>query len=1574
MDRPIFLWDVLHKLLMGSLALFIAITFWVFSVGFLVLNLFLAWFRLWRWLGVWNLVAIRFLMRWRNLYDTSKLARPNPDGDPRALRWDSRYLFQRTADGTFNDLEEPRMGSANTRFARNVPFNRLLNRSDIEKQLQDPGSQLLTPNPREVSRQLLTRDRFKPATSLNLLAAAWIQFQVHDWFNHRRQEPKDHKHYSSKDHIAIPLDKGDPWPDAQDEPRDPQRPGQRWMWIRKTEADSTREPIPSNPPQPDDPPDPPTFINTETHWWDGSQLYGSSPERQGDLRAFTGGKLQLENLEKDGKIVGKRLPPEKNKDFPGVDLTGFNDNWWVGLSLFHTLFALEHNVICDRLIEAYPGWDDERLFQTARLINVAVMAKIHTVEWTPAILGHPTLLIGMRANWWGILTERLTKSIGRFKILGGVQEEISGIPASEKDHHTAPYYLTEEFVAVYRMHPLIPDRYRFYSAQNDELLTACSLGEIHGNKTRDFMKGIAFEDLFYSFGLAHPGAVTLNNFPRALQQFTRIKEGSITNERLDLGAIDVMRDRERAVPRYNQFRRFLLMLPAYSYRRLVGLPLLPWFSSLTKREIEDRKKWAKELEQLYPDPELLDLMVGLFAEKRPKGFGFSETAFRIFVLMAPRRLKSDRFFTTDYKPEVYTPIGIDWIDKNGLKSLLQRHFPALSGTIADVANPFIPWQRVEQPSPDPTAEEIRSLAYKPLFSGAAAGWMGGALVYLHKVWLEPTPALDKFIQAPVTSEAGWGAMIGAIIGAMCMGIVNLLSYVLSGKLSSRERAEVSGSFGCLAGWFAGAVHLYANGPVGGGLIGALASPEARWGAAIGLVAGAAYSGIRDWAAFLAEGKSIFKIVAEPLGWISERALFFALSGGILGLISGLLVTLYGYLHDFLYGLPAHDGATFSAVALGILIGAGAGLMLAVAGRVVIGVTLTAFGGWIVGASLNLLSRDHLRAFVAALSDPLAGWLALAGLIGGAFWGASAGRCLRRNAAWILIGACRGGVIGFVLGAALFLGHLVFGDDAAFRAIVAALQSPNARVGAAVGAIIAAVAWLYWPSELSWVFRRSFWNLWGWMKFVFNKPQNITPPPEKLGTLRPEPLRTAIPDIPIGSIQAVPENQIPADERYWLQSFVYKIQVWLYWAFSPMQPGLYPIAADPQWALNHAYRRLQRKTFDPPDLPPEYEGSPDLGSLAVRGPYACYTEKLDDGLYLWDLRKLEEYGCQDGLYQLGARVLFHLDLTAGRLVPCAIESALGTSQPADSNWQLAKKLALCSVTTHLSLVRHFNWVHLASGAHLAVATRNCLPKNHPLCRLLWPHIYGTQQSNDTVTRGQMVPGGDFETIFSFAYGGMCRLFEDSYRDFRIVVNDPEQGGTDRGVRHAGFETPTQQNMEDLFGVIHEHARNYLGMYYPDNPPGTRGTAILTDEPVLKWLDELNRLIPNGVDVARGNVTFTRLCLLVARFIYMVTVQHEMVGSFLWNYQLWTHRQPVRVYKNGQREPLDVYQRLVNANYNLNVDRRLLMDDFSCLALDANGRAAFGRFQSELAALQKRYEDEPWEVWRMYPKTLKVNINA
>jgi hypothetical protein len=181
------------------------------------------------------------------------------------------------------------------------------------------------------------------------------------------------------------------------------------------------------------------------------------------------------------------------------------------------------------------------------------------------------------------------------------------------------------------------------------------------------------DDVIYSLGTSHPGLVTLHNYPRFLQRFVR-PDGKIQ----DIAATDVLRIREIGVPRYNEFRRLLHLKPAKS------------FAALT-----DKPEWAAQIERVYGgDIERVDLMVGMFAERRPKGFAFSDTAFRIFVLMASRRLNSDRFFTNDFTEEVYSKVGMDWIRDNTMSSVLLRHYPALEPSLRGVNNAFAPWNHV----------------------------------------------------------------------------------------------------------------------------------------------------------------------------------------------------------------------------------------------------------------------------------------------------------------------------------------------------------------------------------------------------------------------------------------------------------------------------------------------------------------------------------------------------------------------------------------------------------------------------------------------------------------------------------------------------------------------------------------------------------------------------------------------------------------------------------------------------------------------------------------------------------------
>lgn len=582
-----------------------------------VLDRLIGWYRLPKPLGLLVLVGLRNILRQRNLYDTTSLP---STGATQAGPPTPEILTERTADGSYNDLHVPTMGMAGTRFGRNIP---------LEKAYQESSEDLLLPNPRVVSRELLTRKEFVPATSLNILAAAWIQFMVKDWFSHGEG---DAQHF-----YELPLAANDQWP-------------QKHLRVLKTLTDATR-PADSAAPQ--------TFLNHQTHWWDASQVYGGGADPVDKLprRTKVDGKLLISA---DGKLLLPENPKLSPDRVPG---------WWLGLEMMGTVFVREHNSICDALKRAYPQWSDEELYQRARLINASLIAKIHTTEWTPAILAHPTTIAALHANWWGLAGERVRRIFGRVSN----SEVISGIPGTETQHFGVPYTLTEEFTIVYRMHPLIPDHYTFRAVADGSVLDRRTFRDIAGPHAREVTDRILHGDLFYSFGIAHPGALVLNNYPKFLQEFERPDN----NQLMDLAATDILRTRELGVPRYNEFRRLLHLRPARTFE-----------------ELTDDPEAARKLRDIYGDVERVDTIVGMFAEKRPEGFGFSDTAFRIFILMASRRLNSDRYFTKDFTSVVYTPEGLQWVQSTTMIDILLRHYPELRPSLRGVTNAFQPWSQV----------------------------------------------------------------------------------------------------------------------------------------------------------------------------------------------------------------------------------------------------------------------------------------------------------------------------------------------------------------------------------------------------------------------------------------------------------------------------------------------------------------------------------------------------------------------------------------------------------------------------------------------------------------------------------------------------------------------------------------------------------------------------------------------------------------------------------------------------------------------------------------------------------------
>lgn len=369
----------------------------------------------------------------------------------------------RNLTGICNDIYNPAMGSTNQLFARNVRFESTfpdLGKNDLTRNRHADRLGLLIPDPQIISRKLFTRAQsnpdacnfgkglpdnsknaqcdYKKAPFFNVLAAYWIQFMTHDWFSHLREghntdakmavgctsqrvnnQEQPVTEEQAKALGCRPNDKADVSYVAQHEPAPTfEHNGKSYL----SRAHKTTE-------------------NTVTAWWDASQIYGfdetsfkrvkRDPKDAAKLLMQPRGKHNgagenlgylpvFNNCENAKKNC---VPDPIHPHWAGQETAAFADNWTVGMSFYHNLFVREHNLFVDAFraqtaatpqadsglrnpakpdeVIPYSKVTDEELFQAARLVVAAEIAKIHTIEWTTQLLYGEPMNLGMNANWNG---------------------------------------------------------------------------------------------------------------------------------------------------------------------------------------------------------------------------------------------------------------------------------------------------------------------------------------------------------------------------------------------------------------------------------------------------------------------------------------------------------------------------------------------------------------------------------------------------------------------------------------------------------------------------------------------------------------------------------------------------------------------------------------------------------------------------------------------------------------------------------------------------------------------------------------------------------------------------------------------------------------------------------------------------------------------------------------------------------------------------------------------------------------------------------------------------------------------
>jgi len=784
------------------------------------------------------------------IWDAMRLPKEHPSYD--AVGGNAEQLCRgelirfRNLDGTCNDLRNPLMGAANQSFARNVSFESTF--PDLGKNLLAQNRHgdrlgLLKPDPQVISRKLFTRAQshpercnegnglpgysvdadcdYKKAPALNVLAAFWIQFMTHDWFSHLEEGHNGPEMMAvgcarqRVDNVEMPLaeetiatlrcrpdDRMDKAYIAQD--ADPQVFEARGKQHLTRAYKTTR--------------------NTVTAWWDASQIYGydQSSRRRVKRDATDSAKLLLERVgerpglgEKRGYLPLLDASDPMNPQWYGQEATAFPDNWSVGMSFYHNLFAREHNAFVDAFRKQaaltpdadsglrnpvqsdvtirYRDVGADELFEVARLVVAAEIAKIHTTEWTPQLLYDEPLYKATNANWDGLFREEdvaaaalahiVASNFGTPKdarkaaqwysvlasgpgILGLGSRVYAGESifakhdASKTDlwslknpddvnggvnHFGSPFNFPEEFVSVYRLHAMVPDllEYRELDKDPNVVLSKVPVLETFRAKATQAMRLRGIGNWALSMGRQRLGLLTLQNHPQFLQNLSLPRLKTATNK-IDVAALDIIRDRERGVPRFNEFRRQYGLKQLRSFDDFVDHRLEKGSAERTEqerltgllREVYGAHRCdaskiitAAQLNDdgtriddclgftdgsMVDNIEDVDTVVGWLSEfTRPHGFAISETQLQVFILNASRRLFSDRFFTSSFRPEFYTHLGLQWVSENGpdgkvierggsndhkvevspLKRVLLRNIPELRAELDPVINAFDPWAR-----------------------------------------------------------------------------------------------------------------------------------------------------------------------------------------------------------------------------------------------------------------------------------------------------------------------------------------------------------------------------------------------------------------------------------------------------------------------------------------------------------------------------------------------------------------------------------------------------------------------------------------------------------------------------------------------------------------------------------------------------------------------------------------------------------------------------------------------------------------------------------------------------------------
>lgn len=492
----------------------------------------------------------------------------------------------RTLDGTCNNLDNPIWGAANTVQMR---FLDPLFEKDTVPADNVPRKKNI-PSARDLSNECFDNTRNQHFSVKHSTSMVWFgQFLAHDIaLTKQHEEPKDccnETNHANPNCFTIAVPSYDAY-----------FPVHCLNFVRSLTG--TRGCRPDNPDA--------TFLdyhevlNFQTSFIDLSATYGTSNNESIELRQLEGGKLKV----KEGEEGTPLLPEDNSTQCPMrhpdayCQKTGdkrVNDVPYLGAT--HLLFVRAHNWIASQLNSlGNDGWDDERLFQEARKILIALFQHIVYSEYLPELLG--TNLVN---NNLLSITET------------GFQEDY--------DSTRNPGIFNEFIGAVFRMgHSMIPPHQAYLMPDH------C------------LMDWYTVIDNFRSSHMLYVhGGLNLTSYVRWMtwdkcmrnDRFIEQEFRNWFNGGDDLGARNIQRGRDHGINNYNSFRQFCGLKPI-TFDDYI----------LLDHDFETSEK----LRSIYRYADDIDLYVGGLSEL-PRGGSLLGPTFTCLMIKQFRSIRiSDRFW------------------------------------------------------------------------------------------------------------------------------------------------------------------------------------------------------------------------------------------------------------------------------------------------------------------------------------------------------------------------------------------------------------------------------------------------------------------------------------------------------------------------------------------------------------------------------------------------------------------------------------------------------------------------------------------------------------------------------------------------------------------------------------------------------------------------------------------------------------------------------------------------------------------------------------------------------------------